>query len=364
MVYVTNRFAKTGLGDKTGTLSMASIVKREGGWQAKVRRRGYPPQSKTFVTRAQAEAWARAVEREMDRGSFVSTSTAERTLFAELAERFSEDYARFHYRGDGWRYKLARLRERLDRFSMAAITPEVVATYRDERLQDVDPRYKSISRKVSSATVKTELDLLSKIFDVAQKDFAIHLPFGNPVRGIRKPRDAAPRERRLSHEEFRRLEDACRQSRCRLLHTAFLLAVETAMRQSELLNLRRSDVDLLARTAHLQETKNGEPRAVPLTSRAVEIIKNLPASLAGDDRLIPLSKPALHSAFKRACKKAQIEDLRWHDLRHESLSRFAERGDLNLLELAAISGHKSASSLKMLKTYVHFHASQLAKKLG
>jgi len=77
-----------------------------------------------------------------------------------------------------------------------------------------------------------------------------------------------------------------------------------------------------------------------------------------------VEKQALHSCFKTACKRAGIEDYRWHDLRHESLSRFAERGDLSILELAAISGHKSASSLKMLQVYVQLHASKLAQKLG
>lgn len=344
---------------------MASIKQRpEGTWQAKVRRKGWPAQTKTFRTKEQAKTWATAIESKMDSGSYVSPVQAERTTFDKLADRFRTEFAPHHYRGDGWKHKLDRLQERLGEFSIAAITPEIVAAYRDERQQDADPRYKDADKapRVSGATVKTELDLLAKMLDVAQKEFSIPLPLGNPVNSIRKPKDADSRQRRLTAEEWSKLEDACKESRNTWLHPALLLAVETAMRQGELLSLKRADIDKAKRTAWLKETKNGEPRAVPLTSRALEIIKALPSSTTG--LVIPVEKQTLHGAFARACKRAGIEDYRWHDLRHEALSRFAERGDLSVLELAAISGHKSASSLKMLQVYVQFHASRLAQKLG
>jgi integrase len=344
---------------------LASIKQRpEGTWQAKVRRKGWPAQTRTFRTKALAESWARAIEGEMDRGAFVSRAEAERTTLDDLAERFRREFAPHHYRGEGWKHKLERLLERLGQYSLIAITPEIVAAYRDERLRDPDPRYKDPEKapRVSGATVKTELDLLAKMLDVAQKEFGIALPLGNPVHNIRKPKSSESRQRRLTSDEWAKLEEACKQSRNSWLHPALLLAVETAMRQGELLNLKRADVDKAKQTAWLKETKNGEPRAVPLTSRAIKVIEGLPRSTTG--LVLPVEKQALHSAFKTACRRAGIEDYRWHDLRHEALSRFAERGDLSVLELAAISGHKSASSLKMLQVYVQFHASKLAEKLG
>lgn len=344
---------------------MASIKQRpEGTWQAKIRRKGWPAQSKTFRTKMQAETWARQVEAEMDRGAFVSRVESERTTLDDLAERFKKEFAPHHYRGTGWKHKLDRLQERLGEFSIAAITPEIVSAYRDERLQDPDPRFKDADKapRVSGATVKTELDLLTKMLDVAQKEFSIPLVLGNPVKSIRKPKDAKARQRRLTADEWSALEVACKQSRNTWLHPALLLSVETAMRQGELLTLKLADVDKAKRTAWLRETKNGEPRAVPLTSRSISIIEKLPRSTTG--LVVPVEKQALHSAFKTACQRARIENYRWHDLRHEALSRFAERGDLSVLELAAISGHKSANSLKMLQVYVQFHASKLAEKMG
>ena len=341
---------------------MAVFDQRESGyWQARIRRKGWPPQSRTFRTKSQAETWARSVEADMDKGAFISTALAERTLFKEIAARFTAEFAPHHYRGVGWQHKLARLVDRLGAYSMASLTQDRVAWYRDQRLQDPDPRFNdpNSAPSVSGATVKTELDLLSKVLDVASKEFRIPLPYGNPVSMIRKPTSNASRDRRLTNQDFEKLISACEQSKNTWLKPALQLSVETAMRQGELLALRWEDVNLEKRVAFLRMTKNGEARAVPLTSRAVDLLEALPRSI--DGRVLPQEKQGLHSVFKTACKRAGIEDFHWHDLRHESISRFAERGDLSVLELAAISGHKT---LRMVQVYVQLHASKLAHKLG
>lgn len=341
---------------------MATIRERESGyWQAVVRRKGWPVQSKSFRTKTEADTWARAVEAEMDKGSFVSANVAERTTFKELAERFRNDFALHHYRGAGWSFKLARLEDKLASYSLAAITPQLVARYRDERLKQPDPRYTKATNppRVSPATVKTEIDLLSKVFDVASKEFGISLPGGNPVKSVRKPKAAGGRDRRLTAKEWAALEKECKASQNAYLHPALLLSVETAMRQGELLGLKWKDVDLKKRLAMLYETKNGEARAVPLTSGAVAVLQALPRDIGG--LVIPQGRMTIYHAFLNACKRAKIENYTWHDLRHEALSRLAERGDLSVLELAAVSGHKT---LQMLKRYTHLQAEKLAEKLG
>lgn len=344
---------------------MASIRQRESGWwQAKVRRRGYPPQSKTFRTKVAAEAWARDVESGMDKGAFVSASKAERTSFKDLAKAFKKDFAPHHYRGQAWTHKLKHLQARLDAYSLAAITPSVITDYRDARLRDPDPRYKDAEKApcVSAATVKTEIDLLAKLLDVAVKEFGIALPAGNPARSIRKPKVGQARDRRLSDDEWERLQQECNRSQNRWLAPAVTLAVETAMRQGELLGMKWSQIDFQRRLVLLLDAsklKTAEPRAVPLSTTAVEALKALPKSI--DGLVIPQAKQTLYSAFAGACRRARIEDYRWHDLRHEALSRLAERGDFSVLELAAISGHRT---LQMLKRYTHLQAERLATKLG
>lgn len=341
---------------------MAVFDQRESGyWQARVRRKGWPAQSKTFRTKTDAETWARSVESAMDRGAFVSSSAAEKTLFRDIAYRFASEFAPHHYRGAAWRYKLNRLVDRLGQYSIASLTQDRVAQYRDQRLEDPDPRYKdkSDAPKVSGATVKTELDLLSKVLDVASKEFGVSLPNGNPVNMIRKPTGNKSRDRRLIAPHLEGLLTACGNSRNTWLKPAVQLSIETAMRQGELLALRWEDVDLAKRVAFLRLTKNGDSRAVPLSSRAIAVLESIPRAIKG--HVIPQEKQGLYAAFMTACRRAEIEDFHWHDLRHEALSRLAERGDLSVLELSAISGHKT---LRLMQLYVQLHAGALAQKLG
>ncbi|MHB8938547.1 MAG: tyrosine-type recombinase/integrase [Thiobacillus sp.] len=342
---------------------MATFSKRKSGWwQARIRRDGHPALSKTFETKAAAEAWTRAVESDMDKGAYRSTVVAESTTFSEIADRFEHEFAPHHYRGQGWKHKLAHLRAAFGDYFLAAITPARVAAYRDDRLRAADPRYKkdpTSAPRLSPATVKTEIDLLSKVLDVASKEFGIPLPAGNPVASIRKPAGGKARDRRLTVTEWGRLMDECGKSGNNWLKPAVLLSVETAMRQGELLGIEWKAVDFPHRLIMLSSTKNGEARAVPLSSAAVAILEGLPRSLRG--RAIPQGKATIYSAFKRAAGRAGIGGYTWHDLRHEALSRLAERGDLSLLEMAAMSGHKT---LQMLKRYTHLRAENLAKKLG
>ena len=341
---------------------MASFRQRNSGyWQAIVRRKGYPDESKTFRTKTEAEAWALQVEAAIERGGFVSSAAAERTTFDDLADDFEKDFAPHHYRGEAWKHKLKALRARLGDLALTAITAKVVAAYRDARLKDPDPRFKDpkTAPKLSGATVKTEIDLLSKILDVAQKEFGIALPAGNPVHGVRKPAGGKGRDRRVSDEEWKSLMKECEASGNAWLLPAVKLAVATAMRQGELLNLAWKDVDMAQKMALLRETKNGEARAVPLSSDAVAVLKGLPVDIKG--LVFPMPRRTLYSAFSRACERAGIADLTFHDLRHEALSRLAERGDFSVLELAAVSGHKT---LQMLKRYTHLQATKLAEKMG
>ena len=292
---------------------------------------------------------------------FVTAYAAERTPFNDLADDFEKDFAPHHYRGEAWKHKLKALRGRLGKLSLTSITAKVIAGYRDARLKDPDPRFKDArtAPRLSGATVKTEINLLSKMFDVAQKEFGIALPAGNPVLGVRKPSSGKGRERRVSDVEWSSLMKECGASGNAWLLSAVKLAVATAMRQGEILNLAWKDVDIAQKMALLRETKNGEARAVPLSSDAVAILGGLPVDIKG--LVFPMPRRTLYSAFSRACERAGIAGLTFHDLRHEALSRLAERGDFSVLELAAVSGHKT---LQMLKRYTHLQATKLAEKMG
>jgi integrase len=159
-------------------------------------------------------------------------------------------------------------------------------------------------------------------------------------------------------EEIRLLK-ACREARNSYLLPILRLALETAMRQGELVNLRWEHIDLTRRITYLPDTKNGEARTVPLSTAAIKVLHSLPRSMTG--QVFPgLTTEAVKRAFARAVRRAGIEDLRFHDLRHESTSRLFERG-LNIMEVASITGHKD---LRMLRRYTHLKAEDLARKLG
>ena len=341
---------------------MATFRKRESDqWQAIIRRKGWPEESKTFRTKKEAADWAQNVETEMNRGVYQSTSVAERTPLSELITRFEKEFAPHHYRvrddkKEAWRFQCARISETLGAYSIAAIDQKLVAIFRDERL--IGKKRKA----VGESTVRKELHMLSKILSFAETECGINLPRGNPVDKIRMPKEGRGRERRLTNEEWKAVEAQCNRSRNRHLLPAFTLAVETAMRQGELLSLRWEDVDLKNRFALLPDPdkiKNEEPRAVPLSTRAVAVLEALPRSI--DGVVFPVERMTLYHAFMAACTRAKITNYTWHDLRHEALSRLAERGDFTVLELAAVSGHKT---LQMLKKYTHMQASKLAEKMG
>jgi integrase len=233
------------------------------------------------------------------------------------------------------------------RIRMSALTSSLLAAYRDERL-----------KVVSGATVNREFSVLSHAIDTARREWDVYLPT-NPCTLVRRPPQGRPRDRRLQGDEEQRLLAACRGARNKWLAHCVALAIETGMRRGELLGLLWDNVDLERRTAFLPVTKNGESRGVPLSSRAVAVLRGLPAASSGRvfGELTPL---ALRQSFNRATRRAGITGLRLHDLRHEATSRFFEKG-LNVMEVASVTGHKT---LQMLKRYTHLSVTDLATRLG
>lgn len=130
------------------------------------------------------------------------------------------------------------------------------------------------------------------------------------------------------------------------------MALETAARRGELLAIRKCDVFVKERYAYLLDTKNGRPRKVPLTTRALNLCLALMSECASDDEpLLKLTANALKIAyFRRVIPASGLQDFHFHDLRHEAISRLAESGKFQLIELQAISGHRDT---RMLVRYAH-----------
>lgn len=332
---------------------MATFEKRgPSQWRAKVRKKGFSAQTDTFETRKEAEAWAKKVESEMDQGLFVSSKEAQRTTLGEALERYAKEVSAAKKSVDMELCRIRKWREHpLALRSLASLRGMDFAKYRDERL----------AAGKAANTIRLELAIVSHLFTIAKKEWGME-SLANPVQAIRLPAPGRARSRRLVGDEEERLLAACDTSRSSALKDLVVLALETAMRQGELLSLRWSNVDLQGTAAHLPETKNGESRDVPLSTRAIEMLRRRPRSLK-DDRVFFEWRAAsgLKHTWSRAVQRAGIDDLHFHDLRHEATSRLFEKPGFGIMEVAAITGHKT---LTMLKRYTHLRVEDLAAKLG
>lgn len=336
---------------------MATISKRgDYQWQVKVRRKGYPDQSRTFDSKAEADKWARSVEAELDKGLYIDRNEAEKNTLWSVLDRYRREVSPLKRSGKLEASRIETIkREKFTQTKMAALSASHLATWRDARL-----------KKISGSTFNRELNIISAAINTARKEWSIHCE--NPVTLLRRPQENKARDRRLEGDEETRLLaelDAGKREAGKFagmqntwIKPLVLFAIETAMRRGELLSLRWEFVDTARRFVHLPLTKNGEARNVPLSTAAVKLLEALPRSI--DGRVFPTTEDGLKKAFSRACERAGIANLHFHDLRHEATSRLAEKLP-NVIELAAVTGHKD---LKMLKRYYHPRVEDLARKLG
>lgn len=234
------------------------------------------------------------------------------------------------------------------------ITPVHVATYRDKRL--AAPHPKTPKKTISASTVKLEMMLLSHLFTVASTEWGVNID--NPVTKVRKPKASPGRNRRLSLKENSVLLRKASAHQNKELYPIIVLALETAMRQGEILSLQWEHISWKKKVAHLPHTKNGSMRDVPLSMSAIHILKNV-LKPKQEGRIFQYSQAGIKSTWRCLTKAAGITDLHFHDLRHEAISRLFEKG-LDVMEVSTISGHKS---LSMLKRYTHLNAYKLVAKL-
>lgn len=324
---------------------MATIRAMRNKWQAIVRRKGYPQQSKVFDLRKDAEKWSRQQERAIDAGQWIDRTEAEQTTLRELLERYASEVSNTKRGASAEAYRIEQFKHsNLAGYAPTAITSKLVAKWRDQRLLEV-----------SSGTVLRELQLLSHVFTVAIQEWNIALN-SNPVSLIRKPTPNKSRDRVLDNDQRQALIVACAQCQNTWIKPVIIFALETAARRGEILSLTWNSVDLVRRTAKVCG-KTGA-RIIPLSPACIEMLETLPRSL--DGHVFPVTIEALKQAYERAIKRAGIGDFTFHDLRHDALTRLAKLG-LNILELRAISGHTTTN---MLQRYVCIDAVDLAGKLA
>jgi len=312
-----------------------------------VRRKAIAPQCKSFDKRADAVQWARHLETEADRmGLSAGAPFLQRTTLGELLTRYRDQVSPNKRSAHSEHARIAAMiLKPIAQRPLWKLTSADIATYRDERLL-----------KVAAATVVRELSILNHAIDVSTREWGIPLP-QNPVKLVRRPRVPQGRSLRLNASDEHRLISACGPSQ---LSKLIVLAIETGMRRGELLTLQWEDVDFDRRLAHVRLSKNDEPRTIPLSMRAAASLRDLVANRQdSSSNIFPLTVNAVRHHFDRARARASLEKFRFHDLRHEAVSRLFERG-LNVIEVAAISGHRD---IRMLRRYAHLHAADIVARL-
>lgn len=298
--------------------------------------------SGTFDTKAAALAWEAA-----QRVAKTGPSAVVKKTCADAFEKYEIEVSK---KKRGYRWEALRLaalaKTTLGAVQLGDLDASHIAAWRDER-----------SRSVAPGTVIREMNLLSHVFSVARKEWKwiAH----SPTTDVARPKVTPPRNRLVSQHE---IEAVCialgskhdvvgevPETKQQRIALAFLFAIETAMRAGEICALRSGDV--VGRVARLHMTKNGRPRDVPLTARALEIWAMVPGGF-------DVSTASLDALFRKARDRAGIKGMTFHDTRHEAITRLAKK--LHVLDLARMVGH---SDIRQLQTYYNETAADIAARL-
>ena len=324
---------------------MATYRKRNGKWQAIVRNKDIGTIAKTFTNKTTAIRWASEQEIRLEDGRFGKLLPEEVTL-ADLLSRYKDEITPQKRGAPAELRRLNRLlSDPISQYSVNKLSSRILAQFRDRRLKN------------GQRACQYDLVLIRHCLKVATYEWGLLLE-RNPVDFVKLPPYPKTRERRLLPGEFEDLRHAACETSNPCVWPVVVFAIETAMRRGEILALQWQDICVEDKIARLHLTKNETSRDVPLSSTALAILIEQKAK--GASSPFPINDNAFRLAWDRLKRRAGLRDLRFHDMRHEAISRFFEQG-LNIAEVALISGHKDP---RMLFRYTHLKAKDVLKKLS
>lgn len=319
---------------------MASFRKLKSGYRAEVARNGIR-KSKVLPTKQEAKDWAARAEYEI----LNHDKVAAKLTLGEVFDRYAREVSPAKR---GHRWEVIRLekfqRDPIARLQLGDLSAKDFSKWRDQRLAEVAP-----------ASVIREMQLMSSVLTVARRDW--ELIAANPLSDVRKPSKPQPRDRLPTAAEIEAMQFSAGvdldKATARAFH-AFKFAMETAMRAGEITGLEWDRVDLERRVALLTHTKNGRPREVPLSSKAVALLQELPEL----NPVFGLSPRQLDVLFRKLRDRAEVMGLTFHDSRHAAITELSKK--LDVLALARMVGH---TDLRQLRVYYNESAEELAKRL-
>jgi integrase len=326
-------------------VKVATLYKRKGGWSVRIRRKGSLPISKQFKTKEDARKWARKVERLVELGKYEDTTEAGMTTLGQALERYISEKLIHNKNAKPDEYRIAKiLRHSISTVSLAELTSGKLSKFRNE-----------IALETSNSSANRYITLICGCIRTIIQEWDIYIPT-NPCKNIRKLKEPAPVEDRISPTQEESILEHATRTQVRELPCIIVIAIELGLRRSEILNLRWEHVKENAFV--LVDTKNNETRTVPITNRVKAELSKIPRNISGNV-FAGVTIPRFTRAWSKCLELAGV-DTTFHRLRHEACSRMNDKG-FTIPEICAISGHKTWS---VLKRYTHIKVEHLQEKLN
>ncbi|MCH2266021.1 MAG: site-specific integrase [SAR324 cluster bacterium] len=322
----------------------------------RIRMKGKPEATASFERLTDARLWASSTETEIREGRYTKSTEAQRHTLSDLVDRYIRDVlprkpkirAEYTLQLKWWANQIGDV-------LLSDLTPSLISEHRDLLCCKITNR-KSI---ISNSRVNRYMSALSSTISTAVREW--EWMEDNPLRKISKLKEPRGRVRYLTNEERESLLTACKESHNTDLYLTVILAISTGGRRAEIWGLRWKCVDLKNGFITFEETKNDEPRSVPLAGHAFELMMERSKVPRIDTDLVfpspknPQNRFDFRRPFQIALKDAQIEDFRWHDLRHCAASYLVMAG-VDMRTVAEILGHKT---LQMTQRYAHLSPEHL-----
>lgn len=346
---------------------MATISKRiskgKTSYQVQVRLKGYPNQVATFQRLTDAKKWAQDTESDIRNGRHFKTAESKKHTFSEMIQRYvKNELPKTPKSIKKVTYQLLKWEKELGAYLLSDITSSRITEVRDRFLNEP----LSNGKKRSNATVVRYMAALSKVFTIAVNEW--EWLDSSPMRKVSRPTEPRGRVRFLSDDERQRLLNSASKQSNPHVYPIIVLAISTGMRQGEILNLNWNDINLRDGYLILHQTKNNERRRVPITGHAKEVLQNHKKIRRIDTNLVfygknPQTPFFIRNIWQSLINDAQLEDFRFHDLRHTAASYLAMNG-ASLTEIAEILGHKTLSMVKRYAHLTHSHTSKVVESMN
>jgi len=325
---------------------MANITKlKSGKWRVQIRSHNKYI-SKSFLKKAHASMWAKEIEYQLDRDQYEDFSDSARISLGELITRYRDEITPHKKGRDTEKYKLNFiLRHKIAKVKLLSLKAKHIIDFK-----------KDISEGRAPSTINKYIHYMYTVWEVAKLNWDIALPYRNPCELVKKEKVKDKIDRILSIEEYQDLLQACTKSNLDFLSEIVEFAYITAMRFGEITKLKTSNINFEKSTALLIDTKNGETRLVPLTSRALEICQKFRFR----EKLFDINRDKFRHYFEQACFRAKVKNFRFHDLRACAITNLFLNG-WSIAEVSVVSGHKTWSELKR---YTRIQPDTLVSKIN